>query len=312
MKFKPLLAPNKQPELESLKYPLLAFYKLDGIRCIFKDGEMLSRSLKPIQNKQLQNKFLALRQYSKDSGIILDGEIYSPDLSFQEIVKYVMTKDFEDKKSIKKFGKVLTIPEHLSFYCFDAVDSNNYSSPFLTRFEYVMGIADKFPELISQIPASAVRDSSEVQDFFKEALKAEFEGLILRNLSGEYKCGRGTLKEGIIYKVKPFRTWDAEIKDIVQATKVDPKAEKKINELGRSVTSKKKGDRIPIEKACDFIVDYEGKDLKVVIALTDKEKKEIWKNRKEYIGKMIEYKGMVIGSKDLPRHPVFIRFREDK
>jgi len=27
---------------------------------------------------------------------------------------------------------------------------------------------------------------------------------------------------------------------------------------------------------------------------------------------MIEYKGMLVGAKDVPRHPVMIRFREDK
>jgi len=27
---------------------------------------------------------------------------------------------------------------------------------------------------------------------------------------------------------------------------------------------------------------------------------------------MIEYKGMLVGSKDVPRHPVFERFREDR
>jgi len=46
--------------------------------------------------------------------------------------------------------------------------------------------------------------------------------------------------------------------------------------------------------------------------MTDEEKEEVWKNRCQYIGVMIEYKGMLVGSKDLPRHPVFLRFRGDK
>ena len=68
----------------------------------------------------------------------------------------------------------------------------------------------------------------------------------MKSINGRYKCGRGTLREGLIFKVKPFRTFDAKILGVIQATKVDPEAEKKTNELGRSVTSKKKDDRILI------------------------------------------------------------------
>ena len=45
---------------------------------------------------------------------------------------------------------------------------------------------------------------------------------------------------------------------------------------------------------------------------SDEEKEDIWSKRSTYIGKTIEYKGMLIGAKDVPRHPVMIRFREDK
>ena len=41
-------------------------------------------------------------------------------------------------------------------------------------------------------------------------------------------------------------------------------------------------------------------------------RKEIWENQKKYIGKTIEFKGMLVGAKDLIRHPVFLRFRSDK
>ena len=93
---------------------------------------------------------------------------------------------------------------------------------------------------------------------------------------------------------------------------VDPDAEVKINELGRSVTSKKKGDRICIEKASGFQVEYEGEFVFPTLSMTDEEKKEVWANQESYIGKMIEYKGMLIGSMKVPRHPTMTRFREDK
>ena len=53
-------------------------------------------------------------------------------------------------------------------------------------------------------------------------------------------------------------------------------------------------------------------DQKVSLAMTDEEKEEVWKNRESYIGRMIEFRGMLVGAKDLVRHPVFVRFREDR
>jgi len=310
--FKPILAPNDQPNLNELNYPLLASFKLDGIRCIFYKGQMLSRSLKQIQNKQLREKFEPIRSYSEEFNLILDGEIYSPELTFQEITSFVMTQDFEDVKSIKKYGEVKKIPEHLKFYCFDSIDDDNFDKPFNQRANYMIAFTTTWEDIFELLYQNRVVDKSQVEELFTKALENSCEGLILRDSNGRYKFGRGTLKEGLIYKVKPFRTFDAEITGVVQSTVVDPNAEKKTNELGRSVTSKKKDDRILIEKASAFNVEYENKELKVVLAMTDEEKEEVWKNRDSYIGKIIEYKGMLVGAKDVPRHPVMIRFREDK
>ena len=71
IKFKPQLAPNESVDLDNIKYPILASYKLDGIRCLFIKGEMLSRSLKPIVNKQLREKFKPLIEHSKEYDLIL-------------------------------------------------------------------------------------------------------------------------------------------------------------------------------------------------------------------------------------------------
>lgn len=312
--FKPQLAPNQQPNLEDLNYPLLVSYKMDGIRCIIKEGKILSRSLKPIQNKQLKEKLEPLRKYSEVNGLIIDGEIFSPNLTFQEIVSFVMTQDFEDKKSVKKFGKVMEIPDHLKFYCFDCITNNDYEVSFKDRFINSGLVVDQFPLIAELIEHKLVNNKSEVEEYFNKALNNGYEGLIIRNPESKYKYGRGSLKEGIIFKFKPFVSIDSLITGVVQATEVDPNAEKTINELGRSVTSKKKSDRCLIEKASGFYVDYKGKQLKVPLKMTDEEKEYVWKNQNEFIGKYLEYEFMEIGMKEggLPRIPKMIRVREDK
>jgi len=296
--FKPMLCPNESIDINTLKYPLIASYKLDGIRCIFRDGQMYTRALKQFPNIQLEKRFKEVISLSKNLNIIIDGELLAKSITFNELSGLTRQLDKE-------------LPKDLYFYCFDNVINENYVQPFKTRLEIVQTnyIDNEWVKLLDQY---YVWNQKEITELYQNALGWGCDGLILRDPQGRYKFGRGTIKEGLIYKMKPFISIESKIVDVIQATEVREDAEKKINELGRSVTSKKKDDRILIEKASAFLVKYEGKELKVTIAMTDEEKEEVWKNKESYIGKYIEFKGMLVGAKDLPRHPVFLRFRKDK
>ena len=346
-KFKPMLAIDASKKLDEINYPKLCSRKFDGIRCIFHSAlNMISRSLKQIANKQLQKKFKHITNFSNVQQVILDGELYNHDVTFQEISRACMTQDFEDEKTkIKltklifnktkdpdKYGQLTELEKkHLNetqtffyydsyveelldgikFYCFEYLDKNVEIKKFKIRQDLLINTTYHLPHLIV-VKQKPVYNKEEVKEEFSKALDEGFEGLILRSHNSPYKYSRSTLKEGYILKVKPYETFDAEIVDIKQATIVIPDAEKGINELGYSTTSRKKDDRILIEKACGFIVKYNGHQLTVPLAMTDEQKKEVWKNKESYIGKMIEYKGMNIGSVDVPRHPVMVRFREDR
>lgn len=321
MNFKPMLATDATKELDNIKYPKYASMKLDGIRCVFHpDLGMVSRSLKPIQNKQLQDKFKVLTEEASRTGLIRDGELYGHKLTFQEITSACMTQDFYDEKTHKKLlkqydgdklaivGHVAKLITQIEFYQFDHVDPDRHHVPLKDRINF------EVPEggVITFVSQNLMHSKEEVESLFKTALDQGFEGLILRDPVSPYKFGRSTLKEEFMLKIKPFDSFDTKIIGVVQSTEVNADVEKTKNELGRSVTSKKKDDRHLIEKASAFWVMYDKHALKVSLAMTDAEKEEVWKNRQNYIGRMIEYKGMKVGAKDCPRHPVFVRFREDR
>lgn len=299
--FKPMLSVDSTNTLDAIQYPKLASYKLDGIRCVFHpDLGMVSRSLKPIQNTQIRRKFHNLVVYAQKHDLIFDGELYSHKMTFQQMISAVMTKNTHlNVKNIK-------------FHCFECCDNKLSKDSFIKRHSIINKILGNEKDLVTVVKQMEVNSKEEVTKLFKTALDNGYEGLILRDSKSPYKFGRSTLREEYMLKVKPFKTFDSYIIDVEQATKVDPLAEKTTNELGRSVTSKKKDDRILIKKASAFWVEYGSHKLKVSLAMTDEEKMEVWMNRKSYIGKMIEYKGMTIGAKDVPRHPVFIRFRSDR
>jgi len=323
--FKPMLAPNnKVPlKLEDLSYPLMASIKLDGIRCEFIKAELLSRSLKQIVNIQLREKFQPLIAYAKGHDIILDGEIYNHEIPFSLISSCVTTIDHDDKKAVKSWEEKCI--EHdvdmtrekavanMKFHIFDSIQSGYLQQPFTERNDIIKNIETDFSDIMIKIEQVIVNSKEEVEAFYLKVLDMGYEGLILKNMNGRYKCGRGTIKEGLIYKVKPLETVDAKIIEVIQGTNAKEGSAKTINELGRSVTSKKKEDRVDNNMVADFRVNWEDTTVKVSCCkMKHPKRKEVWKNKEKYLGKMIEYCFIPVGMKDKPRSPRFIRFREDK
>jgi DNA ligase-1 len=298
MSFKPQLYPNSQVDPEDMRYPLIASYKLDGVRAILHDGEIYSRSWKPIPNIQLRDKFKDILQFTRiHPNLYLDGEIYSHELEFNEISGLCRRLDDE-------------VPESLTFWMFDVFDEEAPNKGYLDRQETVNYVVTKYK---LQAPFRVtVRYPSDVKLFMQASLEDGYEGLILNATTARYKQGRITLASQDGYKLKPYETFDGVITGVVQATVVDPSAEKLINELGYSETSKKKDDRLLVPKAAAFEVEWEGQKVRPTLAMTEEEKVGVWLNREEYIGKWCEFKGMLVGAKDLPRHPIFLRMRPDK
>jgi len=320
--FKPLLCPNDEIDLNTLTYPLLASTKLDGCRLLFKQGQIVTRSLKPLPNVQLNKKFKPLRKFSEEKNLILDGEVFATGIPFQFIVSCFMTEDYDAKQSIKKWTELCQehdyfisrqeVFDKLKFYCFDCIEDNNPDTKFQDRQEFARLCMMRFPDIAFPIEQIDCWNPEEVEKFFEEVLKEGYEGLILRNPKSPYKYGRCTVKEGIAYKLKPWATIDSKIIGFIQATQVNEDAEKTVNELGRSRTSKRQEDRHTIDKAQAFVVDFNGKELSVPISMPDEKKEYIWNHQDEFIGKFVEYKYMTVGMKDLPRIPKMIRMREDK
>jgi len=153
--FKPLLAPNKTIDIKTLKYPLLASYKLDGVRCLFKDGQMYSRALKSFPNLQLRKRFEHLTKLSKEQNIILDGELLAKSLTFNELSGITRQLDKE-------------LPEDLFFYCFDLIKNEEFDIPFKIRVEnttkFITQIEERYVSLLSQ---NLITDHTKIQALYE-------------------------------------------------------------------------------------------------------------------------------------------------
>ncbi len=75
--FEPMLS-GTVDDVTSLRYPLLASPKLDGIRATVQGGVVLSRNLKPIRNAHTQALF-GRKEYEGLDGELIVGPPHAPD-----------------------------------------------------------------------------------------------------------------------------------------------------------------------------------------------------------------------------------------
>jgi DNA ligase-1 len=278
---KVLLAPSKIPDINELIYPLFVSPKYDGIRAHVLGGTVWSRTGKRIPSEQVQDEFSHLEGYDGELiiGSPTDSTVYNRTQS------HVMSasKPHDD----------------LRFYVFDKVILN---APYFLRYAQIEG-EYKVPQIEAINPG-------EVLELEKEFLSQGYEGVMLRSITGRYKEGRATLKEGIIYKLKRFEDAEAVIIDMIQGKKNENPAEK--DELGFTKRSSHKDGKVLSDTLGAFVVKYQDQELQVAPGLFNHEEREIlWENRREFIGAILKFRYFSYGIKDKPRFPRAIGFHND-
>lgn len=279
------------------RYPLLASPKLDGIRALKWQGVVVSRNLKPIPNKYVQ-------QLLKDIPNGLDGELIVGDPTsktcFRDTSSGCMSEDGEPK---------------VVFYIFDIVDKSRENLlTFEYRFDFVkrwyQGIGSDLKKHVKLVPQKIIKNSFELYEYESTMLERGYEGVMLRSPEGIYKFGRSTLKEGHLMKLKRFK--DSEAKILAVEELMHNNNEKTKDELGRSKRSTHKENLVSGGTLGSLSVKdiHTGVTFDVGSGFTQADRDALWKDRTKLKGKVIKYKYFPTGSKDKPRFPVFLGFRD--
>lgn len=277
--FKPMLATDA--DLTTLKFPILASAKLDGVRAIVRNGIVYSRSNKPIPNRFVQ---LELSSFEGFDGELIVGEPFSKTV-YRDTVSHVMS---HDKTNFD-----------LRFYAFDHV--KDLSLPYTERVKQLEGYSNVHPQHI-------ISNLVELLALEEKMLDIGYEGLILRDAQAPYKTGRSTVKEGYLLKLKRFT--DAEFTVVGFEERMKNDNEKTTNELGRSRRSSHKENKHGRGDLGALIVQGHGFSFNVGTGLSDNDRATIWADRAGYLGKLAKVKYFAIGMKDAPRFPVFLGWRE--
>ena len=287
---KPLLAATLK-EVSDLDFAHNNYYlctpKLDGIRALMIKGKLVSRTFKPIRNTFIRE---ALEKVLPDNA---DGEIIVGD-NFQETTSGVMREWGEPK---------------FTFYWFDYAKKldDTYMKRMLNLTHYNVKDESRIIKLLPKV----VRSKEKFLEFESECIDAGFEGVILRNPYGVYKCGRSTFRESILLKYKRFTDSEATIVGFVELEHNFNEAKK--DKFGRTERSSAKEGKVGADTFGKFLL----KDIKTGIefgcgtGFTNELRDKIWKNKNDYLKKIVKYKHFaVVGVKDKPRLPVFLGFRD--
>jgi DNA ligase-1 len=293
--FKPMLAPGEDPlsfpdYFKKLQYPLLCSPKYDGIRCIIKNKHAMSRSFKILPYYQVQEEFTEFEHFD---GEIIEGNATDFDV-YNRTQSHVMS---EDK------------PGNLTYFVFDYTHPEYLNRPFYERLEFLETFLSTTGQ-IRMVPHEYIETYDQLVAYEEKCLKEGFEGIMMRNPIGQYKLGRGTFKEGLIYKLKRFKDAEGLIVDILPM--MVNNNELQTDELGYAKRSSSKAGLEEGDLAGKYVVFFEGMHLDIAPgAFTHDERYEMLQNKEKYIGKKhLKFRFFNHGVKDKPRFPRAIGLRE--
>lgn len=289
-KFKPMLAVACE-DTATIKYPVLASIKLDGIRCIVKNCIVYSRTMKPIPSKTVQELF------GKPEYEGFDGELLYGDM-FDEKV-FNLSTSFCMSKSIPVGLDVLGI----KFYVFDIIGDE----PHVKRLS-ILSSKELGRNVVLHLPTT-VKTPEELTHFEENVLSKGGEGVMIRSIDGPYKQGRSTLKEGYLLKVKRFTDEEAIITGFDE--KMHNMNEAKVDALGYTDRSTSKEGMVGANTLGAIVVQSEKwGEFRIGTGFDDALRKKIWENKDKYLGQLAKFKYFATGIKDLPRFPVYLGIRD--
>lgn len=282
IQMKPLLASTIKDE-EKIQYPIYVSPKLDGIRAILIDGVLYSRSLKPIRNRYIQAWAEQLK--TKD---ILDGELIAG--NFQSSTSSIMSVEGE--------------PD-FTYNVFDIVNNKEYYRRYYQLDQY-----RQYDPRLVVLDSKQVKNREELIDAYNEYLNVGHEGIMLRSITGFYKYGRSTEKEGYLMKLKPFERDEAVV--VGYSEMMHNENEATTNELGYTERSTAAEGLVGTNKLGSLLLksDKFEDEFSLGTGFTMFQRQELWNERENLIGKIVSFQYQSIGMKDVPRFPSFVGFRD--
>lgn len=273
---KDLIKPySKTPNLKTLRYPVIATPKLDGIRCAVENGKLRTFNKKPVPNKHINEAFEPITHLMEG----FDGELMIPGQDFNGVQSAVMSR------TGKPAFKFMAFDLHNSPLTYVNRTNDLYAAILVINN---LGYAEA--SFIEQVPQTVCRNADELQAFWDKCIADGYEGAIVADPHGYYKNGRSGLKEQLLLKLKLWHDDEAIVIEVQE-------------EIAQDGTPKGRAGALLVKHSsgCEF----------GVAGFDDIAKASMWINRKAIVGKTITFKYQDWPAGGNPRFPGFKGFRHD-
>jgi ATP-dependent DNA ligase len=262
----PMLAHDFHKRGKDIKFPCYVQPKLDGVRCIFKNGVLTSRQGKVFPDMEHITTDL------EGVELVLDGELYSDTLTFQQFVGLVR------KKKHNAAEKVLLT--QVKYWVYDCVNDEPFENRIETLWEM---FGERSYDHIKLLPTDECKTKAELKGFHDRFVAEGKEGLIIRNKAGLYQLAA---RSKDLQKFKEFE--DAEF-TVVEYT-----------------------DGVGSEKGLVIWVceTEDKKKFSVRPRGTHEERAELFNDAESYVGKKLTVRYQELTEDGIPRFPVGIAFRD--
>jgi DNA ligase-1 len=265
----PMLAHDYHKRGKSIVFPAFVQAKLDGVRSIFHNGILSSRMGKPFSGLEHITGELGA---ATAEGLILDGEVYSNKLPFQQFVGLVKKKKFTeaDKAQLKQ----------VSLWVYDCVNDK----PFEERLAMLKAFfaKHKFAH-VNLLPTEEAAAAADLKKFHDAYVADGYEGLIVRNKKGAYHLAT---RSADLQKYKEFEDDEYEVVGFTEGEG---------HEKGLVIWTCKTKD---------------GKKFNVRPRGTHEERAALFKEAATYVGKKLTVRFQELTGDGIPRFPVGITFRD--
>jgi ATP-dependent DNA ligase len=265
----PMLAQDFNKRGKSIVFPCFAQKKLDGVRCVAMPNALFSRNGKKFPHlEHIRDEIAAL-----NGSLVLDGELYSDELTFQEIVGLVKKETLRGADA-EKMAKI-----HLCVYdmIVEGVANKDRNARLTALF------AANSSKALRMLPTEICEKREDIKALHAKYVAEGYEGLMLRNMAANYRVG---VRSTDLQKYKEFE--DSEY----------------------TVTGFKEGDGA--EKGCVIWICKTDKNQEFAVRPrgTHEERAEIMKNAQSYVGKKLTVRYQELTTDGIPRFPVGISFRD--
>jgi DNA ligase-1 len=265
----PMLAHDYHKRGKSIVFPAYVQAKLDGVRSIFHHGILSSRMGKPFSGLE---HITAELGPATEAGLILDGEVYSTTLPFQQFVGLVKKKKFTAADMVQL--------KEVNLWVYDCVNDK----PFDERLAMLKAFfaKQKFTH-VKLLPTQEAATATDLKAFHDAYVAEGYEGLIVRNKKGAYHLAT---RSADLQKYKEFEDDEYEV---VGFTEGDG------HEKGLVIWTCKTKD---------------GKKFNVRPRGTHEERAALFKEGESYVGKKLTVRFQELTGDGIPRFPVGITFRD--